>query len=67
MAPTPDEFSSPGAASYDSETLAVGDGTWDFRKNTFLLPNLESPNFDTIRYNGKTTAMSSLGTQLTPR
>lgn len=56
MAPTSDEFSSPGAASYDSETLVVGDGTWDFRKNTFLLPNLEGTNFDTTRYNGESAS-----------
>lgn len=67
MAPTPDEFSSPGSASYDSETLVVGDGTWDFRKNTFLLPNLESTNFDTTRYNGKfSDTLGWISTQLTP-
>ena len=53
MAPTPDEFSSPGSANYDSSTQTVGDGTWDFTKNTFLLPNLLGNNFDTMRYNGK--------------
>lgn len=53
MAPTPDEFSSPGSVSYDSETMVVGDGTWDFSKNTFLLPNLQGTNFDTMRYNGR--------------
>jgi hypothetical protein len=52
MAPTGDEFSSPGSVNYDSETMVVGDGTWDFSKNTFLLPNLEGFNFDTMRYNG---------------
>lgn len=52
MAPTPDDFSSPGSVSYDSETMVVGDGTWDFTKNTFLLPNLQGTNFDTMRYNG---------------
>lgn len=52
MAPTPDEFSSPGSVSYDSETMAVGDGTWDFSKNTFLLPNLQGTNLKTTQYNG---------------
>ena len=52
MAPTPDEFSSPGSVSYDSETMSVGDGTWDFSKNTFLLPNLQGTNLETTRYNG---------------
>lgn len=54
MAPTPaEELSAPGAVSYDSETMVVGDGTWDFSKNTFLLPNLQGLNFETMRYNGK--------------
>lgn len=52
MAPTPDQFSSPGSVSYDSDTMVVGDGTWDFTKNTFLLPNLQGTDFDTMRYNG---------------
>lgn len=54
MAPTPEseEFSAPGAASYSSDTMTVGDGTWVFSKNTFLLPNLQGTNFDTMRYNG---------------
>jgi hypothetical protein len=54
MAPTPeDELSSPGVATYDSNTLVVGDGTWDFTKNTFLLPNLVGLNFETMQYNGE--------------
>jgi hypothetical protein len=54
MAPTPaEELSAPGAVRYDSETMTVGDGTWDFNKNTFLLPNLQGLNFDTMRYNGE--------------
>lgn len=53
MAPRPDEFSSPGSVNYDSDTLSVGDGTWDFTKNTFLLPNLQGTNYETTRYNGK--------------
>jgi hypothetical protein len=52
MAPTPDEYSAPGSVRYDSDTMEVGDGTWDFTKNTFLMPNLQSPNFETMRYNG---------------
>lgn len=32
--------------------MTVGDGTWDFTKNTFLLPNLVGLNFETMRYNG---------------
>lgn len=32
--------------------MAVGDGTWDTTKNTFLLPNLVGLNFATMRYNG---------------
>jgi hypothetical protein len=51
MAPA-DTFSPPGGASYSSNTLSVGDGTWDFTKNTFLLPNLMGLNFETMRYNG---------------
>ncbi|KAI6784834.1 uncharacterized protein J7T54_007928 [Emericellopsis cladophorae] len=60
MAPTGDEFSSPGSVTYDSETMVVGDGTWDFSKNTFLLPNLEGFNFDTMRYNGMGNRFSTL-------
>lgn len=52
MAPTPDDRSSAGGATYSSDTMTVGDGTWDFSKNTFLLPNLVGPNFETMRYNG---------------
>jgi hypothetical protein len=52
MAPAAGEFSAPGAVSYDSNTQVVGDGTWDFDKNTFLLPNLQGTNFETTRYNG---------------
>lgn len=53
MAPL-DGLSAPGTATYDSNTMTVGDGTWDFTKNDFLLPNLVGLNFDTMRYNGKT-------------
>lgn len=51
MAPA-DTLSPPGSASYSSDTLHVGDGTWDFTKEDFLLPNLVGLNFDTMRYNG---------------
>jgi hypothetical protein len=51
MAPA-DNLSPPGSSSYSSDTLTVGDGTWDFTKNTFLLPNLVGLNYETMRYNG---------------
>jgi hypothetical protein len=51
MAPA-DNMSPPGSSSYSSDRLNVGDGTWDFTKNTFLLPNLVGLNFETMRYNG---------------
>ncbi|PTB62540.1 hypothetical protein BBK36DRAFT_147521 [Trichoderma citrinoviride] len=60
MAPLPDQFSSPGSVSYDSDTMVVGDGTWDFTKNTFLLPNLQGTDFDTTRYNGMGNRFSTL-------
>lgn len=52
MAPLND-LSAPGTASYDSDTMEVGDGTWDFTKNDFLLPNLVGLNFETMQYNGE--------------
>ncbi|KAI9695163.1 MAG: hypothetical protein M1820_008869 [Bogoriella megaspora] len=42
----------PGSSQYSSNTLHVGDGTWDSSRDTFLLPNLVGLNFDTMRYNG---------------
>ncbi|KAK7402807.1 hypothetical protein QQX98_011435 [Neonectria punicea] len=60
MAPASSELSAPGAVSYDSETMTVGDGTWDFNKNTFLLPNLQGLNFETMRYNGMGNRFSTL-------
>lgn len=42
-----------GSSQYTSNTLYVGDGTWDTQRNTFLLPNLVGLNFDTMRYNGE--------------
>ena len=32
--------------------MFVGDGTWDKSRNSFLLPNLQGLNFETMRYNG---------------
>jgi uncharacterized membrane protein len=60
MAPAADQFSAPGAVSYDSNSQVVGDGTWDFEKNTFLLPNLQGTNFETTRYNGMGNRFSTL-------
>lgn len=42
-----------GSSQYTSDTMYVGDGTWDTERNTFLLPNLVGLNFNTMRYNGK--------------
>ncbi|KOS19455.1 hypothetical protein ESCO_001255 [Escovopsis weberi] len=60
MAPAPDQLSAPGAAHYDSDTLHVGDGTWEFTKNTFLLPNLQGTNLETLRYNGMGNRFSTV-------
>lgn len=46
-------LSAPGSSVYSSDSLYVGDGTWDSQRNTFLLPNLMGINFDTMRYNGE--------------
>lgn len=51
MAPL-DDMSAPGTATYDSDLMNVGDGTWDFTKNDFLLPNLVGLNLETTQYNG---------------
>ncbi|KAK4135283.1 hypothetical protein BT67DRAFT_461638 [Trichocladium antarcticum] len=59
MAP-PDSLSPPGSSSYSSDTLTVGDGTWDFTRNTFLLPNLVGLNFETMRYNGMGNRFSTV-------
>ena len=45
-------FAAPGSSTYDSNTLHVGDGTWDADRDTFLLPNLMGLNFATMQYNG---------------
>jgi len=47
------QLSDPGSSIYDSATMHVGDGTWDSQRNTFLLPNLQGPNFETMRLNGE--------------
>jgi hypothetical protein len=52
-------LSAPGSASYASNTMTVGDGTWEFTKNTFLLPNLVGLNFDTMQYNGKSLSYAA--------
>ncbi|TGJ81675.1 hypothetical protein E0Z10_g7092 [Xylaria hypoxylon] len=59
MAPA-EGLSAPGSASYDSNTMTVGDGTWDFTKNTFLLPNLVGLNFETMQYNGMGNRFATL-------
>lgn len=41
-----------GLSTYSSNTLHVGDGTWDNGRDTFLLPNLVGLNFATMQYNG---------------
>ncbi|KAK4230774.1 hypothetical protein QBC38DRAFT_382888 [Podospora fimiseda] len=55
-----DQFSPPGSSTYASNTMHVGDGTWDFSKNTFLLPNLMGLNFETMRYNGMGNRFSTI-------
>ncbi|KAI1173923.1 hypothetical protein F4777DRAFT_417320 [Nemania sp. FL0916] len=59
MAPA-EGLSAPGSASYTSDTMTVGDGTWDFTKNTFLLPNLVGLNFETMQYNGMGNRFSTV-------
>ncbi|KIW58902.1 hypothetical protein PV05_03395 [Exophiala xenobiotica] len=51
MSPSP-QLAPPGSSSYDSDTMHVGDGTWDAGRDDFLLPNLVGFNFATMRYNG---------------
>ncbi|KAF2440751.1 hypothetical protein P171DRAFT_395449 [Karstenula rhodostoma CBS 690.94] len=45
-------LSAPGSSAYSSDTMYVGDGTWDSQRNTFLLPNLQGLNLATTQYNG---------------
>lgn len=52
MSPSP-QLAPPGSSSYSSNTMHVGDGTWDAGRDDFLLPNLVGLNFATMRYNGK--------------
>ncbi|KAI1148679.1 hypothetical protein F4825DRAFT_433278, partial [Nemania diffusa] len=59
MAPA-EGLSAPGSATYSSDTMTVGDGTWDFTKNTFLLPNLVGLNFETMQYNGMGNRFSTV-------
>jgi hypothetical protein len=51
MAPQ-DGLSPAGSSTYSSNTMYVGDGTWDSTRNDFLLPNLVGLNFETMQYNG---------------
>lgn len=46
-----DNLSPAGSSTYDSNTMYVGDGTWDSTRNDFLLPNLVGLNFATMQYN----------------
>ncbi|KAF1831834.1 hypothetical protein BDW02DRAFT_571649 [Decorospora gaudefroyi] len=55
-----DGLSEPGTSVYASDSMTVGDGTWDSQRNTFLLPNLQGLNFDTMRYNGMGNRFSSM-------
>lgn len=48
----------PGMSTYTSESIHVGDGTWDHSRDSFLLPNLMGLNFDTMVYNGKIRRMN---------
>jgi hypothetical protein len=47
-----DSLSPAGSSTYSSDTMYVGDGTWDSTRNDFLLPNLVGLNFATMQYNG---------------
>ena len=58
-------LSAPGSSVYSSDSMYVGDGTWDSQRNTFLLPNLQGLNFETMRYNGKTFCNRIHGRMLT--
>ncbi|KAJ2898697.1 putative cytochrome b561 ferric reductase transmembrane protein [Zalerion maritima] len=59
MAPA-DTLSPAGSSTYNSDTISVGDGTWDFTKNTFLLPPLTGVNFETMRANGMAQRFSTI-------
>ena len=60
-----DGISDPGSSVYSSDTMYVGDGTWDSQRNTFLLPNLQGPNFETMRLNGMMTMLPYMSAKLT--
>ncbi|KAF2653527.1 hypothetical protein K491DRAFT_717927 [Lophiostoma macrostomum CBS 122681] len=49
-----------GSSVYNSETMHVGDGTWDTSRNTFLLPNLQGLNLATTQYNGMANRFRSM-------
>lgn len=51
--PSDSGLTAAGSSTYASNTLHVGDGTWDSDRDTFLLPNLMGLNFDTMKYNGE--------------
>ena len=59
MSPSP-QLSPPGSSSYSSNTMSVGDGTWDASRNDFLLPNLVGFNLATTQYNGRSSVHSDL-------
>lgn len=54
-----------GSSTYSSDTLHVGDGTWDSHRDTFLLPNLMGVNFATMQYNGKSVCINPKKCSLT--
>ena len=64
MSPSP-QLAPAGSSMYSSNTMNVGDGTWDTGRNTFLLPNLVGLNFDTMRYNGEIAICCIKETNLT--
>jgi len=60
-----DTLSPAGSSTYSSNTMYVGDGTWDSTKNTFLLPNLVGLNFATMQYNGEISCVAVTRLELT--
>jgi hypothetical protein len=60
-----DTLSPAGSSTYSSNTMYVGDGTWDSTKNTFLLPNLVGLNFATMQYNGEISSVAVTRLELT--
>ena len=55
-----DQLAPPGSSTYNSNTMHVGDGTWDNGRDSFLLPNLQGLNFATMRYNGMSNRFREL-------